>query len=130
MRYFFRVEYDGTRYNGWQSQENAPSIQDALNAAFGTVVRYPCVVTGAEGAQALHDVLREAFYASEPHAVGEIVASRRLWDIAHSGTPAAPRAAAALAVIANRGWTFALAAEPGEAGEVARERLRRNQLWE
>ncbi len=47
MRYFFRVEYDGTRYNGWQSQENAPSIQDALNAAFGTVVRYPCVVTGA-----------------------------------------------------------------------------------
>ncbi|HMD68201.1 MAG TPA: tRNA pseudouridine(38-40) synthase TruA [Chitinivibrionales bacterium] len=47
MRYFFRVEYDGTRYGGWQSQENAPSVQDALNAAFTTVVRSECRVTGA-----------------------------------------------------------------------------------
>ena len=47
MRYFFRVEYDGTRYGGWQSQENAPSIQDALSAAFTTVARRECKVTGA-----------------------------------------------------------------------------------
>jgi tRNA pseudouridine38-40 synthase len=47
MRYFFRVEYDGTRYGGWQSQENAPSIQDALSAAFTTVTRGECKVTGA-----------------------------------------------------------------------------------
>jgi tRNA pseudouridine38-40 synthase len=47
MRYFFRVEYDGTRYGGWQSQENAPGIQDALSSAFTTVVRHPCSVTGA-----------------------------------------------------------------------------------
>jgi|WetSurMetagenome_2_1015567.scaffolds.fasta_scaffold00077_24 tRNA pseudouridine38-40 synthase len=47
MRYFFRVEYDGTRYGGWQSQENAASVQDALSAAFSTVARAKCAVTGA-----------------------------------------------------------------------------------
>jgi tRNA pseudouridine38-40 synthase len=47
MRYFFRVEYDGTGFGGWQSQTNVPSIQDALGAAFATVVRHECPVTGA-----------------------------------------------------------------------------------
>ncbi len=47
MRYFFRVEYDGTRYGGWQSQKNAASVQDALGAAFTTVMRNACSVTGA-----------------------------------------------------------------------------------
>jgi len=47
MRYFFRVEYDGTNYGGWQSQTNSPTIQDALNRAFSTVIRENCVVIGA-----------------------------------------------------------------------------------
>jgi tRNA pseudouridine38-40 synthase len=47
MRYFFRVEYDGTAYGGWQHQTTTPSIQDALEHAFSTVVRAPCCVTGA-----------------------------------------------------------------------------------
>ena len=47
MRYFFRVEYDGTGYDGWQHQKNRPSIQDSLERAFSTVTRVPCRVTGA-----------------------------------------------------------------------------------
>jgi tRNA pseudouridine38-40 synthase len=47
VRYFFRVEYDGTAYGGWQHQENTPTIQDTLERAFSTVVRLPCRVTGA-----------------------------------------------------------------------------------
>jgi tRNA pseudouridine38-40 synthase len=47
VRYFFRVEYDGTCYGGWQRQHNAPSIQEALEKAFTTVARAPCRVTGA-----------------------------------------------------------------------------------
>ncbi|HUI92148.1 MAG TPA: tRNA pseudouridine(38-40) synthase TruA [Chitinivibrionales bacterium] len=47
MRYFFRVEYDGTGFGGWQSQTNAPSIQDALSSTFATVLRCECTVTGA-----------------------------------------------------------------------------------
>lgn len=47
MRYFFRVEYDGTRYGGWQSQTNASSVQGAIASAFTTVVREECSITGA-----------------------------------------------------------------------------------
>jgi tRNA pseudouridine38-40 synthase len=47
MRYFFRVEYDGTRFGGWQSQTNAPSIQSAVAKAFSIVTRSACKVTGA-----------------------------------------------------------------------------------
>lgn len=47
MRYFFRVEYDGTRYGGWQRQNNAPTIQDALETAFCIVLRASCRIVGA-----------------------------------------------------------------------------------
>ena len=47
MRYFFRVEYDGTQFGGWQCQTNAPSVQEALNKAFATITRQPCAVVGA-----------------------------------------------------------------------------------
>ena len=47
MRYFFRVEYDGSRYGGWQRQGNAPSIQETLEGAFTTVLRTPCRIVGA-----------------------------------------------------------------------------------
>jgi tRNA pseudouridine38-40 synthase len=47
MRYFFRVEYDGTGYGGWQVQTNARSVQQELSNAFSTVTRSPCRVTGA-----------------------------------------------------------------------------------
>ena len=47
MRWFFRIEYDGFPFSGWQSQNNAVSVQSTLQAAFSTVVRKQCRVTGA-----------------------------------------------------------------------------------
>jgi tRNA pseudouridine38-40 synthase len=47
MRYFFRVEYDGTAYGGWQCQPNAPSIQESLARAFSIITRQTCTITGA-----------------------------------------------------------------------------------
>ncbi|MDG5814377.1 tRNA pseudouridine(38-40) synthase TruA [Chitinispirillales bacterium ANBcel5] len=47
MRYFFRIEYDGSRYCGWQVQLNGNSIQTELQNAFSTVLRHKCSVTGA-----------------------------------------------------------------------------------
>ncbi len=35
------VEYDGTEYAGWQSQEHSPSIQDAVQAALSFVAGEP-----------------------------------------------------------------------------------------
>ena len=37
------VEYDGTEYAGWQSQEHSPSIQDAVQAAISFVAGHPVV---------------------------------------------------------------------------------------
>ena len=38
------VEYDGTGYAGWQSQEHSVSIQDAVQAAISFVAGHPIVV--------------------------------------------------------------------------------------
>jgi tRNA pseudouridine38-40 synthase len=46
MRYFLSLSYRGTRYNGWQSQPNAPSVQATLEAALSTLLRTPTSVTG------------------------------------------------------------------------------------
>lgn len=47
MRYFFRVEYDGTAFGGWQTQPNAESIQEKLEKALQVVLRREVNVTGA-----------------------------------------------------------------------------------
>lgn len=47
MRYFFRVEYDGTEFGGWQRQPDAISIQQKLEEAFSKVLRTPLEITGA-----------------------------------------------------------------------------------
>jgi tRNA pseudouridine38-40 synthase len=47
VRYFFRVEYDGTSYGGWQRQPNAVSVQEKLELAFGVALRTKIDITGA-----------------------------------------------------------------------------------
>jgi tRNA pseudouridine38-40 synthase len=47
MRYFFRVEYDGAGFGGWQKQKNAPGVQEAVENAFGTILRRQCTIIGA-----------------------------------------------------------------------------------
>ncbi|MEM9023046.1 MAG: tRNA pseudouridine(38-40) synthase TruA [Bacteroidota bacterium] len=45
-RYFLELGYDGTAYHGWQVQENATSVQAAVNEALSTVLRKTTNVTG------------------------------------------------------------------------------------
>ncbi len=47
MRYFFRVEYDGLKFGGWQCQPNAVSIQEVLENALKIALRSPMKITGA-----------------------------------------------------------------------------------
>lgn len=50
MRYFARVEYDGTPFNGWQSQKNQKSsqtVQWKLEEALSTVINDKVAVVGA-----------------------------------------------------------------------------------
>lgn len=47
MRYFVWLSYKGTRYHGWQRQDNALTVQQVLEEAFSVVFRQPIAITGA-----------------------------------------------------------------------------------
>ena len=47
MRYFLQLAYNGEKYHGWQSQPNAPSVQETLENALQTILRHPVSVVGA-----------------------------------------------------------------------------------
>lgn len=46
MRYFLCLAYNGRNYNGWQVQENAPSIQATLQDALEILFREAIPITG------------------------------------------------------------------------------------
>ena len=46
-RFHLTIEYDGTGFCGWQRQENGPSIQQTLEAAFAGVSEPGVRVNGA-----------------------------------------------------------------------------------
>jgi tRNA pseudouridine38-40 synthase len=41
------IEYDGTAYHGWQSQENAVTVQDTVTAAVCRLTGESCTLTGS-----------------------------------------------------------------------------------
>ncbi|MDR2694372.1 MAG: tRNA pseudouridine(38-40) synthase TruA [Chitinispirillales bacterium] len=47
MRYFFRTEYDGTRFHGWQNQPDGVSVQRLIEEALSVALRAPCPIVGA-----------------------------------------------------------------------------------
>lgn len=47
MRIALGVEYDGSRYHGWQSQPDVANVQDALQAALSSVATAPIEVVAA-----------------------------------------------------------------------------------
>lgn len=47
FRYFIELAYNGSNYNGWQIQPNAPSIQQEINRALSTLLRQEINVVGA-----------------------------------------------------------------------------------
>jgi len=46
QRYFINLAYNGTRYNGWQIQDNAPSVQATINDAFSTILKKEINIVG------------------------------------------------------------------------------------
>jgi len=44
MRFAVGVEYDGTGYAGWQTQQSAPSVQQVVEAAFSRIAAEPIAV--------------------------------------------------------------------------------------
>ena len=46
QRYFAELAFDGTRYHGWQIQQNAVSVQEVLNKALQVLLRQPIETVG------------------------------------------------------------------------------------
>ncbi len=61
MRYALGIEYNGTRYHGWQKQENAQSLQTALEKAIAQIANHPiatiCAGRTDAGVHALQQVV-------------------------------------------------------------------------
>ena len=46
MRYFIKLAYKGTNYNGWQIQPNDPSIQETIQKAMSVILNQPIQIVG------------------------------------------------------------------------------------
>lgn len=61
-RFFIEVSYKGTRYSGFQVQENAVTIQSEVEKAFQTLHRLPVQLTGSSRTDAGVHALQNFFH--------------------------------------------------------------------
>lgn len=61
-RYFLEVSYKGTAYSGFQSQENANSIQGEIEKAYQVLQREPVLLTGSSRTDAGVHALQNYFH--------------------------------------------------------------------
>lgn len=61
-RYFIEVAYKGTRYSGFQVQQNALTIQSEVEQAFTTIQRQPVSLTGSSRTDAGVHALQNYFH--------------------------------------------------------------------
>jgi len=47
LRYFIKLSYDGTNYHGWQSQNNAKTLQSEIEKALSVLLSQQTEITGA-----------------------------------------------------------------------------------
>jgi len=69
MRYFFRIEYDGARFVGWQSQPNGIGVQQLIEEALTVALRVPCPVVGAGRTDAGVHARAQGAHFDAPHEV-------------------------------------------------------------
>jgi tRNA pseudouridine38-40 synthase len=72
MRIALGIEYDGSRFLGWQTQPGGGAVQDALEAALGAIAGAPVSLTGAgrtdRGVHALAQIAHFDCGASRPES--------------------------------------------------------------
>lgn len=62
FRYFIELSYKGTRYSGFQTQENAVTIQSEVEKAFAVLHRAPVFLTGSSRTDAGVHALQNYFH--------------------------------------------------------------------
>ena len=61
-RYFLEVAYKGTAYSGFQTQENAHTVQDEITRAFAVLQREEVILTGSSRTDAGVHALQNFFH--------------------------------------------------------------------
>lgn len=61
-RYFLELFYKGTRYSGFQTQQNANTVQDEVEKAFKILQREPVMLTGSSRTDAGVHALQNFFH--------------------------------------------------------------------
>ncbi len=62
LRYFLEIAYKGTAFSGFQTQENAITVQSEIEKAFGILQRKPVVLTGSSRTDAGVHALQNYFH--------------------------------------------------------------------
>lgn len=70
-RYFLELAYRGTRFSGFQIQENATTVQSEVEKAFAILHRQPVIMTGSSRTDAGVHALQNYFHFDFPGAVHE-----------------------------------------------------------
>jgi tRNA pseudouridine38-40 synthase len=68
-RYFIELSYKGTRFSGFQSQENAVTIQSEVEKAFAVLHRSPVSLTGSSRTDAGVHALQNYFHFDNVNGV-------------------------------------------------------------
>lgn len=61
-RYFLELSYKGTNYSGFQTQQNANTVQDEVEKAFKVLHRHPVLLTGSSRTDAGVHALQNFFH--------------------------------------------------------------------
>ena len=80
MRYSIRLSYNGLSLNGWQRQDNAPSVQEELSKALSTLLGSSTDVTGAGRTDARVNAVNYIAHFDTPNTV-PIDATRLVYKI-------------------------------------------------
>jgi tRNA pseudouridine38-40 synthase len=97
MRYFLELAYNGTRFCGWQTQPNAPSVQERIESVLSTILRQPIEILGCgrtdTGVHASYYVAHFDFETDFPDHILDRANKMLGNDIAlHTLKPVAPEA--------------------------------------
>jgi tRNA pseudouridine38-40 synthase len=70
---FLIIEYDGSRYHGWQRQKNEPTIQETIETAISAMTRQKITLTGSGRTDAgVHALGQTANFSCETKLTPEI----------------------------------------------------------
>lgn len=71
MRYFFEISYNGTNYNGWQSQLNATGVQTVVEECLSTLLGTKIEIIGSGRTDTGVHCEQQFFHADVPQALSE-----------------------------------------------------------